>query len=84
MSDNEISPIRLPDEMVTITPMPDGLEFAYQRSPSGVDLIAVIINDKRVGPVRALLTVDAARLSVATVAAMVDDLETLRREWDNR
>jgi len=84
MSDREIEPILLPDECITITPIRDGLQFAYQRSPDGTDLIAVITTDARVGTVRELLTVDGARLTAAILAAMVDDLDTLRREWDNR
>jgi hypothetical protein len=81
MTHNDIEPIRLPEELVTITPIPDGLTFAYQRSPGGVDLIAVVVDDKNVGTVRVLLTVGTARVAAATVAAMVNDLDALRDEW---
>jgi hypothetical protein len=84
MTTKEIEPMRLPDELVTITPIPDGLEFAYQQSPGGVDLISVLINDKRVGSVRVLLTTDGARYVAAHLNAMVEDLDNLREHWNNR
>jgi hypothetical protein len=81
VNDNEIERIQLPDELVTITPVPDGLTFAYQRAPDGTDLIALIIDDKRVGPVRSQLTVDAAQVVSVTMAAMLNDLDNLRAQW---
>ncbi|MBI3214735.1 MAG: hypothetical protein HYZ38_12985 [Mycobacterium sp.] len=82
-SDASIGPIHLPEEMVTITPMPSGLTFAYQRAPDGTDLIAVFVEDKRVGTVRSLFTVDGARVLAATVTAMLQQVDTLRAEWRN-
>jgi hypothetical protein len=81
MSTNEIEPMRLPDDMVTITPVADGLTFAYQQAPDGTDLIALIVKDRLVDTVRTLFTIDAARVTSATLAAMVNDLDNLRSEW---
>lgn len=78
---SQIDPVELPDELITITPTAGGLEFAYQRSPDGTDLLSIMVTDKRVGPVRLVLTSWAARYAVASLGAMVDDLERLRAQW---
>lgn len=82
MSDNEIGPIiRLPDEIITLIPGGE-LEFRYQRSPGGLDLISIMLGDPRVGPVRLTLTVPAVQHAVVTLAAMLDKLDTLRQQWE--
>jgi hypothetical protein len=84
MTDNEIGPILLPDDIVTVTPKaPDGLAFAYQQTDD-VDLIGVLINDERVGPMRVLLTAEAAQFVAMHLWAMVGDLDNLRRQWRDR
>ncbi|OBF55058.1 hypothetical protein A5756_00750 [Mycobacterium sp. 852002-53434_SCH5985345] len=82
IDDDNIGPIKLPRELLTITPAaPDGLQFAYQLAPDGTELIALLITDPRLGAVRLLLTVDGARVVAATLAAMLDQLPELRDEW---
>jgi hypothetical protein len=84
MTDNGIDDaglIRLPDQCITITPIRDGLTTGYQRAPDGTDLLVVIIDDKRVGTVRSLLTVDGALSVASAMVEMAENLDKLRDEW---
>lgn len=78
----EIDPVRLPDGLITVTPLPDSLEFTYQRI-GGNDLISVMLDDARVGRFRTMLTPEAAQFVAMSLWAMVSDLETLRRQWNH-
>lgn len=80
---NEPEPLALPKECVTITPAKDGLTVAYQMAPDGTDLAVLVITDERVGTMRALFTVEAACYIVGTLAAVLDNLDTMRAEWRN-
>jgi hypothetical protein len=84
MTDHEIGPILLPDDIITFTPKaPDGMAFAYQQT-DGADLIGQLINDERLGPVRVLFTPSAAQFTALHLWAMVGDLDNLRRQWRDR
>jgi hypothetical protein len=83
-SENEIGPVALPPELITVTPQPDSLEFCYQRSANGTDLLSVLINDERVGALRLTLTVSTAQFAAATLTAMIADIDTLRDQWNRR
>jgi hypothetical protein len=73
--------IKLPTECITITPGRDGLTTGYQRAPDGTDLLVVVVDDKRVGTVRTLLTVDGALVVAAAIVQMAENLDKMRDEW---
>lgn len=82
MTNNDIGPIRLPDELISVTPHMEP-EFTYRRV-NGHDVIAVMINDNRVGHIEVLFTPSAAQYTAAHLGAMVADLDNLRRQWHDR
>ena len=83
MTEHEISPVELPRETITVTPKPDGLELVYEEV-DGHELFSVMVDDARVGHIKLMLTPSLAQHVAMTLWAMVKDLDTLPRDWNER
>jgi hypothetical protein len=81
MTTNDIGPINLPPELISVTPRPDGLQFAY-RQIGGQEVISVMCDDARVGPVELVLTLTGAQVVAATIGEMLKEICDLRARWE--
>lgn len=84
MTDNPHQFVHFPDGSIVVTPQTGVLpDFSYQRAPDGTDLLNVLVTDPRVGPLRLVFTVSLAQWVAVHLSGMLDQLDTLRDQWDN-
>ncbi|WP_051288853.1 WhiB family transcriptional regulator [Mycobacterium sp. URHD0025] len=78
MHDNDIEPITLPPDTITIAAT--SLDYVY-RYINGQDVIGLLVGSDRVGTTETLLTPEGAQHIAAHFTAMCADLDRLRAEW---
>lgn len=79
--DAEIYTVRPPQD--TIVVVPTSLDYIYERA-NGHDVLAVLMDTKRAGPLLIALSPENARHIAAHLDGMVDQLDELRAEWNSR
>ncbi|MDT5076774.1 MAG: hypothetical protein QOJ80_1411 [Mycobacterium sp.] len=78
MTAAEISPASLPEE--TIVVIPRSLDYHYDHDPRVGDVIQIVLDDKRVGPVAVVLTATMATHIAAHLTGMLNQLDELRQQ----
>ncbi|BBX56962.1 hypothetical protein TM48_01446 [Mycobacterium shottsii] len=77
----EIYTARPPDD--TIVVIPTSLEFVYEHA-NGNDVLCLLMDTKRHGPMLVALTPDSARHVAAHLHGMLGQLDELRHEHNER
>ncbi|OCB14151.1 hypothetical protein A5717_11615 [Mycolicibacterium porcinum] len=78
MHDNDIEPITLPPDTITIAAT--SLDYVY-RYINGQDVLGLLVGSDRVGTTETLLTPEGAHHVAAHFTAMLANLDQLRAEW---
>ncbi|MGV0781468.1 WhiB family transcriptional regulator [Mycolicibacterium sp. XJ775] len=78
MSDNDIEPITLPPDTITIAAK--SLDYIY-RYINGQDILGLLVGNDRVGTTETLVTPEGAHHIVAHFSAMLANIDQLRAEW---
>ncbi|GAB4944518.1 hypothetical protein MAHJHV49_22960 [Mycobacterium avium subsp. hominissuis] len=81
MIDNEITTIRPPED--TITVVPTSMEYVYHHV-NGHDVLCLLMNTKKHGPMLMALTPDNAAHIAAHLQGMLAQIDELRQKYNER
>ncbi|MCB0944266.1 MAG: hypothetical protein KDB49_04245 [Mycobacterium sp.] len=70
----------IPADPQTIIVVPRGIKYIYERD-QGDDIIGLLIDDPRLGPILVALSPTASAHVSLTLAQMVGSLDKLRADW---
>jgi hypothetical protein len=62
----------------------DELDYVYQRTDSGDDVLGLLIEDPTLGSLFVALSIDQAKDIIVNLGGMVADIDTVRAEWMRR
>lgn len=78
----EIRSIEPDPETVIITP--DELDYVYQRTDSGDDVLGLLIDDPLLGSLFVALSTEQATTIATNLGGMVANIDQVRAEWERR
>lgn len=81
MNDSHIETIRPPED--TITVVPTSMEYVYHHI-NGQDVLCLLMNTRKHGPMLVALTPENAHHIAAHLHGMLNQLDELRTEYDER
>jgi hypothetical protein len=79
---SDIYRIRRPED--TIVVIPTTLEYVYDQDRDGGDVLGILFDAKKTGPMQLTLNASMAQHIIAGLNAMLNDLDNLRREHHER
>jgi hypothetical protein len=77
MTDSNIDPS--PDDVIMLIPLT--LDFMYDQDAEGGDVLGIIFEDQKTGPMMLTLTPFTAKVVAANLTSLINNLDDFRRRY---
>ncbi len=83
MTEHQTYGIRAPEGTIVVSPQQDA-KIVYDRTTGGEELLGILIQDHRTGPLLVAMSLSMAALVAEHLQVTLDNIDVCRADWDRK